>query len=275
MNAVITQLCLYPVKGCRGLSLSEACLTPLGLMYEGVSDREWMMVDAQGHFLSQRGLPRMALIDVQVSPQGLVLSAPGMPPLTLDADHVGATVSVQVWGDTLTACTLNEYADTWCTEFLGQYARMVRFDPQATRLASKQYTGSLNVQYRFADAFPLLMTNEASLFDLNQKLSTPVTMARFRPNIVLKGIEAFEEDFVRCLTVGEARIDFVKHCARCSVPGVDPESGLASNGVPDTLATYRRTDQGVLFGVNGIVASGAGSRLQVGDSVHLEWAFDT
>jgi len=278
MTITISQLHLYPIKGCRGVALSEATLAATGLEVGGIGDREWVVVDADGEFLSQREYPRLALVETRLTPQSLLVKAPGMLQLDVPFASEGDVVKARVWDDTIAAVTQGAIADAWFSNFLGTPVRLLRFDPEHTRLASHRWTGKDDVPYKFADAFPLLVTGEASLADLNQRLGKQghdaVQMQRFRPNLVLAGIEAYEEDYAGRLSIGDLVLRAVKPCARCSVPGVDPATGEASTVVPDLLATYRgRTKgepQGVMFGINAIVAAGAGSRLRVGDAVDVE-----
>jgi hypothetical protein len=181
---------------------------------------------------------------------------------------------VRVWDDRVSAVTQGDVAAQWLGSYLGKAARLVRFDYEGTRLAAHRYTGKVDAPFKFADAFPLLVTSTASLADLNARLQrhgqAPVTMARFRPNIVLDGLPAFEEDYLKLLRSGPLAIRPVKRCARCTVPGVDPETGEQTSIVPDVLAGFRRSDDGVMFGVNAIVVDGAGATLRVGDEVEVE-----
>lgn len=274
MNPRIVELNLYPVKGCRGVGVSTARLPVTGLEVDGIGDREWVIVDADGEFLSQREYPKMALIETRLTPESLLMKAPGMLLLEVPFASEGDVVQVSVWDDTVAAVTQGELADQWLTQYLGLPARLMRFDYEGKRLAPHRYTGTFDAPYKFADAFPLLVTNTESLAEINQRLQrhnhAPVTMARFRPNIVLDGLPAFEEDYAKVLRVGDLQIRPVKPCARCSVPGVDPATGEHSPLVPDTLAAFRATDNGVLFGVNAIVIDGAGGTLHVGDEVAVE-----
>ena len=276
MDTRIAELNLYPIKGCRGISLPRATLAATGLAVGAIGDREWLVVDAEHEFMSQREHPRMALIATRLTGDSLRLQAPGMLTLEVPFASEGDAVEAQVWNDRVDAVTQGEVADAWFSEFLGAPARLLRFDPEARRLASRQYTGDDEAPYKFADAFALLITGNASLADLNAKLATripvPITMARFRANIVLDGLAAFEEDYATALRVNGINIRPVKPCARCTVPGVDPASGIASSEVPDVLASFRRTERGVLFGINAIVVAGAGGELRVGDKVEVELA---
>jgi len=274
MNSRIAELNLYPIKGCRGISLPHATLAATGLAVGNIGDREWLVVDVDHVFMSQREYPRMALITTRLTSDSVRLQAPGMLTLEVPFASEGEVVEAQVWSDRVAAVTQGEVADAWFSNFLGAPARLLRFDPEARRLASRQYTGSDEAPYKFADAFALLIASTASLADLNAKLAAknyaPITMARFRANIVLDGLAAFEEDYAASLRINGIGIRPVKPCARCSVPGVDPATGIAASEVPDILASFRRTGRGVLFGINAIVAAGAGGELRVGDQVEVE-----
>jgi len=277
MNVRIAELNLYPVKGCRGIALREAILAETGPAIDGIGDREWMIVDADGEFLSQREHPRMALIETRLAADHLQLKAPGMLRLEVPYACEGDVVTVRVWDDRVSAVRQGEIADAWVSSYLGVAARLVRFDYEGRRLAAHRYTGKVDAPYKFADAFALLVTGSESLEALNARLQRqgerPVVMARFRPNIVLDGLAAFEEDYLKALRCGPVEIRPVKPCARCSVPGVDPATGEHSAVVTDLLAAMRSTAEGVTFGVNAIVVRGAGSTVRVGDEFEAEFRF--
>ena len=279
MSAVISRLLLYPIKGCRGVSLRSARLDATGLVVGDVGDREWMVVDEHGEFLSQRELPRMALIQTSLSNSALHLAAPGMLTLDIPLASEGDVVRVRVWDDELDGVTQAGLADQWFSDFLGRRVRLIRFDPLARRISRRRYTGATEAPYKFADAFALLVISEGSLADLNARLHSKgeaaVDMDRFRPNIVIDGVEPFEEDYVRDLRFGDALVELVKPCVRCTVPSVDPESGEQGTEPGDTLAVYRNRDAagGVTFGVNGILAAGTGTEIRIGDPVELTLRF--
>jgi uncharacterized protein YcbX len=280
MAASIAQLFLYPVKGCRGIEIERASLAATGLEVDGIGDREWVVVDAEGEFLSQRELPQMALIETRLTSTALRLKAPGMLQLEVPFASEGDVVNVTVWNDTVAAVTQGEVADAWFSRYLGQPCRLMRFDPEARRLSNVRYTGATPAPYKFADAFALLIASTASLADLNARLEkrgmAPVGIERFRPNIVLEGIDAFEEDYVERLALGDAELRVVKPCVRCSVPNVDPATGVTATEPGDTLAIYRDNARagGITFGVNAIVMRGAGCTLAKGDSAGLTIGFD-
>jgi uncharacterized protein YcbX len=275
MAPVISRLLLYPVKGCRGFAVRSARLASTGLEFNGVGDREWVVVDDEGEFLSQRELPRMALVETRLTSSALQLAAPGMLTLEIPFESEGDVVRVRVWDDEIDAVTQGALPDQWFSDFLGQRARLMRFDPLARRVSKRKYTGATESPYKFADAFALLVTSEASLADLNARLQAKglasVDMDRFRPNIVLDGVEAFEEDFAREAKLGDVVLELVKPCVRCTVPSVDQIRGEQGIEPGDTLAVYRNNPEagGVTFGVNAIVLGGANSTLRVGDAAKL------
>lgn len=279
MTVTIEQLILYPIKGCRGIEVARATLAATGLEVNGIGDREWVVVDEHGEFLSQRELPQMALISTQFTPAALLVKAPGMLQLEIPFASEGDVLDVSVWNDRVPAVTQGEIADAWFSRFLGRPSRLMRFDPEARRLSDVRYTGATQAPYKFADAFALLVTSTASLADLNARLTgrsvATVGMERFRPNIVLAGTEAFEEDYAERLSIGAAGLRVVKPCVRCSVPNVDPSDGTTSPEPGDTLALYRDSPRagGVTFGVNAIVERGAGTEIARGDAVEFTLAF--
>ncbi|MFN9030310.1 MAG: MOSC domain-containing protein [Betaproteobacteria bacterium] len=275
--ATISDLWMYPIKGCRGFPVREATLAATGLEVEGIGDREWVVVDGDGEFLSQREHPKLALVETRMTVSSLRVKAPGMLTLEVPFASEGDVVKVRVWDDSVAAVTQGEVADAWFSSYLGKPARLMRFDPEHTRLSSHRYTGALDAPYKFADAFALLIAGTESLADLDTRLSkaghASVTMDRFRPNVVLSGLDAYGEDYIKRLQVREMQLRVVKPCARCSVPGVDPATGEASDVVPDLLATYRGKAEGVMFGVNAVVAQGSGGTLRVGDAVEITLDF--
>jgi uncharacterized protein YcbX len=280
VQARIAGLYVYPIKSCAGVALHEALLTETGLDL----DRAWMVVDDAGEFVSQRELPRMALVQLQLRRDDIVLRAPGMLSLHLSIDRVEAPTRVRVWDDELPAYDMGAVAAQWFSDFLGQRLRLVRFDPEQRRLSPLRHTGGLEALNQFSDGYPLLVVGQASLDGLNQRLQaagrTPVDMARFRPNIVLAGLEAHDEDRLGALHI-EADEPVVlqpaKPCARCSIPDVDPATGQVDPGVSQVLQSYRSLpalDGAVGFGMNLVTRSGLGATLRVGQVLRADWRFD-
>ncbi|MDO9259716.1 MAG: MOSC N-terminal beta barrel domain-containing protein [Polaromonas sp.] len=286
VGAVIAGLWVYPVKSCAGVQVQEAILTETGLEF----DRAWMVVDAQGAFLTQRELPRMALIQPQLKTHDMVLRAPGMLALHIALDQVQEPVHVTIWDDEVKAYDMGPIAAQWFSDFLGVKARLVRFDPEEKRASSQQWTGDVEALNQFSDGYPLLVLSEASLAGLNEKLqaagATAVGMARFRPNIVLgdlsgdNGLAPHDEDRLELLQIaterGVVQLKPVKPCPRCPIPNIDPVTALSSPEVGDALQTYRqdpRLKGAVSFGMNAIVLQGNDHLLRVGQSVTASYNF--
>ncbi|RST46677.1 MOSC domain-containing protein [Variovorax sp. DXTD-1] len=286
LQATIARLFVYPVKSCAGVELPEALLTETGLEF----DRAWMVVDAQGEFVTQRQLPRMALIKPQMKQMEVVLRAPGMLALHLAFDKVEKPVRAKVWKDEVAAYDMGDIAAQWFSDFLSepgkpQTLRLVRFDPEQKRLSSLDWTDGVEATNEFADGYPLLVASEGSLAELNERLAAAghdaVGIERFRPNIVLAGIESHDEDRVDALHVetaeGEAELKPVKPCTRCPIPDIDPATGVSSPEVGDMLRTYRadaRVDGRITFGMNCIVLQGVEHMLKVGQAVGANYRFE-
>lgn len=277
----IGQLFIHPIKSCGGIAVNEAPLIETGFEY----DREWMVVDQRGDQVTQRQLPRMALIQPTLRASDLLLRAPGMLALHLQLGAVEGDCRVRVWNDTVDAFDMGDLAAQWFSDFLGQPVRLARFDPDVRRIADRQWTQEIESRTAFADAFPLLVTSTASLHELNRRLVAAgrdaVPMQRFRPNIVIDGIEdAHGEDFIDTLTIesadGPVVIKLVKPCGRCTIPDVDPVTATQGHGVAEVMSAYRanaRIGGALAFGQNAVIVSGAGHRLRVGAGVRAELAF--
>ena len=271
LDVRVQSLHVYPIKSCAGLDVRDALLIETGFEF----DRSWMLVDAAGDFLSQRELPRMALIRPTLRLSDLVLRAPGMLALHIALDTVEAPTAVRLWEQPVRAYDMGALAARWFSDFLGREVRLVRFDPEQRRLSERRWTGALEAENAFQDGFPLLVISTASLAELNRRLvsgaEAPVTMARFRPNLVLEGLEAHGEDGLDEIAFptddGPIRLRLVKPCARCPIPDVDPATGISGHAVNDTLAGYRadpRRDGKITFGMNAVVVEGYERTLRVG-----------
>ncbi len=258
---------VHPLKSAGGIAPREWRLDALGL----ADDRRWMIIDPLGQFVTARTEPRMALLRVQLGPADGAPSvlAPGMEPLTLGRPQ-GLTEQVCIWGDEVAAAPLGGEAARWFSAWLGRPVRAVYLPTHGRRPVDPAYARPGD-RVGFADGFPALLVTESALDELNSRLAQPVTMARFRPNLVVSGADAHAEDGWRRIRIGEAgsSIDFdvVKPCARCTLTTVDPETGLKGAEPLRTLAGYRRdTASGeVIFGQN-LIHRGTGI-LRVGSPV--------
>ena len=286
IQATIARLFVYPIKSCAGVEVNETLLIETGLEF----DRAWMVVDSAGDFVTQRELPRMALIRPQLKHSEMILRAPGMLALHIAFDRVEEPARVRVWKDEVAAYDMGDIAAQWFSDFLSEPGklrklRLVRFDPEQQRLSSLKWTGGIEAPNQFADGFPLLVASEGSLAELNARLVAAgheaVGIERFRPNVVLAGMEAHDEDRVDTLHIttaeGEVSLRPVKPCARCPIPDIDPATGTSSPEVGDMLRTYRsdpRVDGAITFGMNAIVLQGVEHALRVGQPVGANLRFE-
>ena len=246
---VLSALYRYPVKSMSGQSLAASPIGPLGLPF----DRMWMVADPNGRFVTGREYPELVLIDAVPSDRGVTLSTPGRPELFVPNEAFGRPIPATVWGDRFAAWEGAAEADDWISAYIGarlrflwtgiETARRVRVDPA--------------VPLSFADGYPLLLIGQASLDDLSAKVGKPLAMERFRPNLVVSGTEAFAEDGWTRIRIGEACFRIAKPCERCVFTTVDPVTGRKGLDQEPlrTLAKYRMTPAGVIFGQN-VIAEG-------------------
>jgi uncharacterized protein len=266
----ISALHYYPVKSCAAVNASEVTLDAQGILF----DRRWMIVRAEdGRFLTQREYPSMACILPEARHEGLTLNAPGLTPLHLPTlPDVGLMRrNVTVWSFTGEALDEGSEAAAWISDAIGTACRLVRTPEDFTRRVSPTHTKP-DDRVGFADGYPLLLTNTASLNDLNGRMSVVLPMERFRPNVVIRGAEAWAEDAWREMHVADSAVTFrvAKPCARCAITTVNQATGEKSGPEPlATLAKFRRDADGkVMFGMN-LVHDQYGDtvRLRVGDTV--------
>lgn len=254
----------YPIKGVKPQHLEAAKVEQRGLAH----DRRWLLVDADGRFISQREHAGLALVDVEVTPTGLRVQAPGTKPLSVQQPfHETRRLTVQIWNDAVEAVLADEPVHRWFSEVVGFECHLVYMDEKAVRPVDATYAVRPTDEVNFADGYPVLLTTEASLADLNARLATPVPMNRFRPNLVVAGCEAFEEDTWRQIRIGEVLFHVVKPCARCVVTTIDQASGSAGKEPLRTLATFRKQGNKVYFGQN-LIPDAPGT-LRVGDQVEI------
>ena len=277
----IDALYVYPIKSCGGVALTEVMVIETGFEF----DRAWMVVDAAGEFVTQRELPRMTLIQPTLKTADMVLRAPGMLALHVALDRVETAARVKVWDDEVAAYDMGDLCAQWFTDFLGRPLRLARFDPEQKRLSSHRWTGALDAENAFADGFPILVTSTSGLAEFNRRLidrgEPAVTMARFRPNLVLGGLDAHGEDALdelRFTTAdGPVLLKLVKPCARCPIPDVDPATGKPGHAVGDVLASYRadaRMDGALTFGMNAVIVEGIERVLRSGLDGDATYRFD-
>ncbi len=259
----VASLWRYPIKSCRGMSLPLADLDARGIIH----DRRFMVTDPGGRFLTQREHPRLALISPQVSETCLTVSAPGMGDLQVPVATAGTETRVVVWRDTCAAIDQGMEVAGWFSSYLGHDVRLVRIVNGFTRRIDPAFARHEDDQVHFADGYPLLLISQASLDDLNSRLSAPLPMDRFRPNIVVSGCAPFAEDTWPAIRVGNVELDVVKPCARCVTTTVNQETAHVGKEPLATLATFRKRDRGVMFGQN-LIHRGTGT-IAVGDAISV------
>jgi uncharacterized protein len=260
----VSALYIYPIKSCRGISVQGCRLDALGPYL----DRRFMLVDERGVYITQRTEPRLAQVAVAIHPTALAVSAPGMRALKLPLSQHdgGASIDVQVWEFHGPALDAGSDAGEWFSEFLGRACRLVRCDMAQPRRVDPEFAPEL-AYTAFSDGFPALLLTEASLEDLGRRAGQVFAVERFRPNIVLAGAQAYEEDSWQQIRIGAIPFDVVKPCARCVITTIDPLTGQAGVEPLVTLATYRKQCNGVLFGQN-CVHRELGT-MRVGDTVSI------
>jgi uncharacterized protein YcbX len=270
MAVTLSALHFYPVKGLKGIDISEATCTARGLR----NDRRWMVVDEAGTFLSQREHPRMATVWTDIEDGVLSLSGPDAGSVDVPIGSPAGTPlqTVTVWGTAVKAAAVSPAADAWLSGYLGIPCRLVYMPEESRRESNSKYAGPGKL-VGFADGYAYLLANDASLRELNSRLGerrhAPVPMNRFRPNLVVSGADAFAEDGWSEIRIGDAVLRSAKPCGRCQVTTTDQATGEVTGPEPlATLSTFRDSREfGVMFGMN-LFTVREGS-IRVGDAVEL------
>lgn len=240
---VVTSLHIYPIKSFGGVQLESSEIELSGLKF----DRSWMLVDPSGEFMTQRSDSRLALFRIEMRNEGMLVSHPGNGRCFVPYQASGVSRQATVWKNVCEAQQVNEEVDQWFSETLGQPCSLVRQVETFRRQTSLDYTKPGDYT-RFADAFQILVAGEASLADLNSRLEKPLSMNRFRANIIVSGSTAFEEDSWSRFQLGGTEYRFAKICGRCGVTTTDQETAETGVEPLKTLATYRKFDKNVYFG---------------------------
>jgi MOSC domain-containing protein len=260
----VASLICYPIKACRGSEVNETAVERMGLEH----DRRLMVVTPDGHFLTQRDYPKLALVTPSISSDKLTLSARGANRLTVPILKSGPAHSVDIWhSEGVQAVDQGDLVAGWFSDWLEADVRLVHFAEGYLRKVNKQYAINEDDHTGFADGYPILLTSEESLADLNARLDTPIPMNRFRPNLVVRGCEPFAEDTWSRISIGEIEMAIVKPCARCVVTTIDKQTLEKSKEPLKTLASYRKEAGGAMFGQN-VIPLHEG-RLQVGMNVNI------
>jgi len=277
LAGTLSEILIYPIKSCASVQVASTEVTRFGLK----GDRRWLIVDDQGAFQTQRQIPHLAWIEPVLGDSTLTLTAPSQSTLVLAVAEKGFPHrSVTIWRDTISAYDMGDEAAEWLDNYLqvpGRHFRLVQFDPSQARTCDMSWTGDgpLRSHHPFTDGFGLNVLSLAALDELNQRLEQaeldPVSVQRFRPNLVIDGVSAHEEDSMATMRIetgqGTISLDLVKPCTRCQIPEIDPYTAMREPRISDILGEYRRTSRmnnAICFGVNAVVRKGEGLFLQPG-----------
>jgi uncharacterized protein len=264
MPVTVSALHIYPIKSVAPIELSAAHVQRDGLAL----DRRFVLTDGDGRFITARLAPELVRVQAALLPGGLALSAPGMPDTALYYAEFGpGRRPLTIWRDTLEARHCGGAADAWFSRYLGRPVHLLFQDATTRR---RRRLGDHDGDVNFADGYPLLLTTEASLAEVNRRSREPIGMRRFRPNLVMRGdIAAFAEDGWRRIRLGSVEFDLVAPCSRCVFTTVDPAAARKSalNEPMETLKRFRSDGNKVYFGWH-LVPRGTGL-LRVGDRLEV------
>jgi len=266
--ATIRELNIYPLKSGRGVPKQQARLASTGFEW----DRHWMAASPEGVFMSQRTQPRLALVESEIGEHEVTFRTPGQSPLRIPLQPEGTTQSARVWKDNVSGLDQGDSAAAWLTEAVGFPARLLRISPVLDRHANTAFAGAIPAPVSFSDGFPILVCNVASLEQLNSRMPEPVPMERFRANIVLEGLEPFEEDRISALHFGHVTLRLVKPCTRCVITSTDQRTGALSTNPLPVLRAFRfdKALMGVTFGENAVIEHGVGAALKLAETCTVE-----
>ena len=269
MTPQLADIRRYPVKSCRGQSLETAQVEPWGLR----EDRRWMLVDAEGTAVTARTQPGLVLVTPRLQPNGLRLSVDGRPDLWVARPDASTLTDVRVFSAELRAAVTDPQAHAWFSELLGVPVRLVYLDDPTRRAVSPKHSRPAD-RVSLADGYPLLLTTRESLARVNELIREgphaeegPLTMTRFRPNVVVSGAPAWAEDNWRLIRIGTVRFRVAASCPRCVLTTVHPETGRKGREPLWTLARNRGWDGAIWFGVN-LIPDQAGS-ISIGDELEV------
>ena len=258
----VSSLSLYPIKSCREVIQNSARVESFGLK----NDRRWMVVDENGVMLTQRKISKMCLIQPEITKTGLILRTSAMESLHIEIPSENIKSNVKVWADQCQAYDAGDEAATWLSEFLATTCRLVYFPDDEFRQVDLNYANDGD-KTAFSDGFPFLLISQGSLDDLNQRLPSPISMNRFRPNIVITGCDPFAEDSWKKIRIGDITFRIVKPCSRCVIPSINIDTAEREEEPIKTLLSFRKRDNKIFFGQN-VIADNTGT-IEVGMSVEV------
>jgi len=270
VGLTLTGINRYPIKSCRGHGLTHVVVEPWGL----AGDRRWMLVDDEDRVVTAREYPQLVLVTPEFDVDGLLVRAPGVDPLLVGTPDASVVTDVRVFSSELAAAPASEEAHAWFSKVVGKPVRLVYLTDPAQRRPNAAYSREQD-RVSFADGYPMLLATEGSLAALNDLIAAglrpeegPVSMTRFRPNLVVAGAPAWDEDGWRVLRIGAASFRVVKACDRCVFTTIDPETARKGKEPLATLVRHRRWDSKVWFAIN-LIPDSPGATVHVGDRVEV------
>lgn len=265
----IADLITYPVKSCRGIHHDAIEVTRTGL----ANDRRWMIIDDAGVAVTQREQSRLALVVPTLEEEILSLDAPGMSRFSMPAGTIEQAETVELFGEHISSLSVSLAANEWFSDYLGASVRLVTCDPSFNRRGGVQYPSRDEAPTSFTDNYGILVISEASHNDLNSRMDVSLPMNRFRPNIVVKGVEAYDEDYFQSARTGDVELRFIDLCYRCNLTTIDQEKAVFGQEPLVTLGAYRNEKAGVKFGSYAAVSGGFGLLLKTGSTMEVELSF--
>jgi uncharacterized protein YcbX len=264
MSITISSLIYYPIKACRGFEVESANVERMGFQ----DDRRMMVITPDGDQVTQREYSKLAWVLPTLQAGSLTLSAPDFDMIQFSIQKTGTTVPVNIWHTKgVQAIDQGDESSQWFSDWLGTSVRLVHVADGIQRRLNPEYAVHADDHTGFADGYPILIISEESLQDLNSRLAVPVPMNRFRPNLVVKGCDAYAEDTWNKIKIGDVELAIVKPCDRCVVTTIDKTTLEQSKEPLKTLAAYRKHPLGAIFGQN-IIPLNEG-RLQLGMNVDV------
>ena len=259
---IVSSLSIYPVKSARGVSLKSMRLNSMG----PECDRRWMVIDNSGAFVTQRKVPKMSQINIELIKSGIRLSADGFSSCFVTRQDKERVLTSSVWGAEVEGHDCGDDVALWLSDFLSKDCRLIYMPDNFKREVDNNFARNQEL-LAFADGFPLLICSQASLDDFNNKLGYKISMNRFRPNIVISGNQAYAEDHWHTIAINGIEFSLVKPCSRCIIPSINPQTGVKEMAVNDALQAHRRRGQDTFFGQNALYNK-LGT-IQIGDEVKI------
>jgi uncharacterized protein len=262
----VSQLFIYPIKSLGGIAVQQATIEHTGFAY----DRRWMLVDENNKFITQRTHAKLALLQTAITPNALLVQHCQQADQSIAISLLppqAPVIMVQVWDDTCAAVVADAACNEWFSDMLNLKCKLVYMPINSQRLVDPRYALHNDIT-SFSDGYPINMISEESLADLNNRLPAALPINRFRPNIVIKGCEPYEEDIMQQIHINGIELSGVKLCSRCVVTTINQQNLSTSKEPLKTLSTYRKRNNKIYFGQN-VLFSNSGT-ITVGDQLYVD-----